>query len=107
MPLCTDWHEHWRQHLSVILTNYLTMSGSFEHCVLFASLPAFTVNLIMKGTSISSQVAANAAASFGKCMGCKVEAALNCASVSSCTRVSTSMLALVLTEQREQVSAGI
>lgn len=44
MSPCTDWHEHWRQHLSVILTNYLTMSGSFEHCVLFASLPAFTVN---------------------------------------------------------------
>lgn len=44
MSPCTDWHEHWRQHLSVILTNYLTMSGSFEHCVLFASLPTFTVN---------------------------------------------------------------
>lgn len=55
--------------MSVILTNYLTMSGSFEHCVLFASLPAFTVNLIMKGTSISSQVAENTAASFGKVHG--------------------------------------
>lgn len=83
------------------------MSGSFEHCVLFASLPAFTLNLIMKGTSISSQVAENAAASFGKCMGCKVKAALNCASASSYTKVSTSMLALVLTEQREQVLTGI
>lgn len=69
MPPRTDWHEHWRQHLSVILTNYLTMSGSSEHCVLFASLPAFTVNLIMKGTSISSQVAENTAASFGKVHG--------------------------------------
>lgn len=69
MPPRTDWHEHWRQHLSVILTNYLTVSGSSEHCVLFASLPAFTVNLITKGASISSQVAGNTAASFGKVHG--------------------------------------
>lgn len=69
MPPRTDWHEHWRQHLSVILTNYLTVSGSSEHCVLFASLPAFTVNLITKGASISSQVAENTAARFGKVHG--------------------------------------
>jgi len=69
MPPRTDWHEHWRQHLSVILTNYLTGSGSSEDCVLFASLPAFTVNLITKGASISSQVAGNTAASFGKVHG--------------------------------------
>lgn len=55
--------------MSVILTNYLTVSGSSEHCVLFASLPAFTVNLITKGASISSQVAGNTAASFGKVHG--------------------------------------
>lgn len=32
---------------------------------------------------------------------------MNCASASSRTRASTSMLALVLTEQREQVLVGI
>lgn len=32
---------------------------------------------------------------------------MNCASASSRTRASTSVLALVLTEQREQVLAGI
>lgn len=40
-------------------------------------------------------------------MGCKVEATVNCVSASSYTRASTSMLALVLTEQREQVLKGI
>lgn len=32
---------------------------------------------------------------------------MNCVSASSCTRASSSMLALVLTEQREQVVVGI
>lgn len=39
--------------MSVILTNYLTMSGSFEHCVLFASLPTFTVNPNYEGNKYS------------------------------------------------------